>query len=176
MAHEIVTHLTDIDVQSITFGGSPKVPIGQILNGIAGIQRIILTSNFSATAGYFIDVTDYNIYVSAVAGDLLFITTIPAVAITGGSNGYLVRMIINDGGTDFNPGAVDLRTPSSGSGPFLSPLITTWSVQTTGTVKIKVQVHCGTGVSITVIGTAAPLTDVSSASSTSTMSVVQIRF
>lgn len=166
MSNEITRTIANQTLVSPVVSGVPR---------IIGCTSVNITSNATTTSATFVDLTGMTLSVTAVAGDILFIDVGVSHNVAATSGG-IFRLLINDGGTDYNPGpmaGVD-SAQLSNNGRWVN-LTCAWTALVSGTVTVKLQGHTSSAVLLTVYGLATPSTATNSTNSSSNVRILHMR-
>lgn len=128
---------------------------------------------FTATTGYAD--SDITLSFTCIAGDVLLIDATVVMILTGGTVPGRARLLVNDGGTDINPGCEAYSSPTttyfaSGHMTYRHVVVTTGSV----TVRVQCAAYTGGGSDMSLNG-ANPTTGATDFGGASTLRVVQLR-
>lgn len=142
-------------------------------NRLISASNTVLASAATITATVFTD-SGLTTATTAVVGDLIAWDACITFAQSSGANGAFLRMIINDGGTDHQPGPFASTVPS-GTETLSATLSGLWTVLNAGTITIKLQGRCTSGVTLTIFGGTGLSTSTSANASSSALRIMQYR-
>lgn len=151
--------------------------IGSVVfpNQLISAQNVNLSSTFTTTSTLYVD-CGLSASITAKVGDLMVFDCCCPFAQSVGSNGVAIRLLITDGGTDYNPGPSFSTQQVSSLGPVNGTLAGMWVCLTAGTVSVKLQGHANSS-TLSVYGGTSLSTSTGAAGTvaSSTMRVLQYR-